>query len=168
VREGVFGVLGNHDCIEMIPDLEDAGVCMLVNDAYAIKRNRETIWLVGVDDPHYYKAHDFKASFKGIPKGAFSIFAAHSPEVYREAAQQLVRLYLCGHTHGGQIRLPFYNGPIITHSRAPRKIASGLWKYNGMYGYTTAGVGTSGVPLRFNCPGEVVLFTLKREEFKNQ
>ena len=167
-REGVFGVLGNHDCIEIIPDLEDAGICMLVNDAYSIERNRETIWLIGVDDPHYYKAHDFKAAFKEVPKGAFSIFVAHSPEVYREAAQYMVHLYLCGHTHGGQIRLPFYNGPIITHSRAPRKITSGLWKYNGMYGYTSAGVGTSGVPLRFNCPGEVVLLTLKREELKHQ
>lgn len=161
-KEGVFGVLGNHDCIEMIPDLEDAGICMLVNDAYPLIRKNETIWLVGVDDPHYYKAHDLKSAFKEVSTNAFSVFLAHSPEVYREAAQHMARLYLCGHTHGGQIRASFYDGPIITHSRAPRSIAGGLWKYKDMYGYTSSGVGTSGVPLRFNCPGEVVLFTLKK------
>ncbi len=161
-REGVFGVLGNHDCIEIIPDLEDAGICMLVNDAYPLRRNSETIWLVGVDDPHYYKSHDLRSAFKEVPKDGFSIFVAHSPEAYKEAAQRMVRLYLCGHTHGGQIRLPFYNRPIITHSRAPRTIASGLWQYGDMCGYTSSGVGTSGVPVRFNCPGEIVLLTLKK------
>ncbi|MCD4763711.1 MAG: CDP-archaeol synthase [Desulfobacterales bacterium] len=159
-KDGVFGVLGNHDCIEIIPDLEDAGICMLVNDAYPLKRNGETIWLVGVDDPHYYRTHDLKSAFNEVPKDAFNIFIAHSPEAYRDAAQHMARLYLCGHTHGGQIRLPFYDGPIITHSRAPRKMAGGLWKYKEMCGYTSSGVGTSGVPVRFNCPGEVVLFKL--------
>ncbi|MCJ7617460.1 MAG: CDP-archaeol synthase [Desulfobacterales bacterium] len=163
-KDGVFGVLGNHDCIEIIPDLEDAGIWMLVNDAYPLRRNSKTIWLVGVDDPHYYRAHDIKSAFNKVPKDAFNIFIAHSPEAYRDAAQHMASFYLCGHTHGGQVRLPFYNGPIITHSRAPRRIASGLWKYNGMYGYTSSGVGTSGVPVRFNCPGEVVLFTLKKSD----
>ncbi|MCK5507903.1 MAG: CDP-archaeol synthase [Desulfobacterales bacterium] len=162
-KDGVFGVPGNHDCIEIIPDLEDAGVWMLVNDAYPLKRNGETIWLVGVDDPHYYRAHDLNAAFKEVPENAFNIFAAHSPEAYKDAAQHMARLYLCGHTHGGQVRLPFYDGPIITHSRAPRKIASGLWKYKDMFGYTSSGVGASGVPVRFNCPGEIVLFTLKKK-----
>lgn len=160
--DGVFGVLGNHDCIEIIPDLEDAGICMLVNDAYPLKRNNETMWLVGVDDPHYYKSHDLRSAFKEVPKSDFSIFVAHSPEVYKEAAKHMPSLYLCGHTHGGQIRLPFYDSPIITHSRASRKTASGLWEYGDMRGYTSSGVGTSGVPLRFNCPGEIVLLTLKK------
>ena len=97
-------------------------------------------------------------------KSDFIIFVAHSPEAYKEAAKHMSSLYLCGHTHGGQIRLPFYDGPIITHSRAPRRTAGGLWKYGDMRGYTSSGVGTSGVPLRFNCPGEVVFLTLKKQD----
>ena len=161
-KDGVFGVLGNHDCIEAIPDFEDAGICMLVNDAHALERDGDTVWLVGVDDPHYYRTHDLKLAFSQVPEDAFKIFIAHSPEVYKEAAQHMARLYLCGHTHGGQVRVSFWDGPIITHSRAPRKTASGLWKHKDMYGYTSSGVGTSGVHVRFNCPGEIVLLTLKK------
>ncbi|MCF6289456.1 MAG: CDP-archaeol synthase [Desulfobacterales bacterium] len=161
-RHGILGVLGNHDCIEMVPDLEEAGILMLVNDSAAIERQGEKIWIIGIDDPHYYKVHDLGLAFKKVPGDGFKIFLAHSPEAYAEAIKFSPRLYLCGHTHGGQICLP--NGkPIFTHSRAPRFTAAGPWVYLEMSGYTSRGVGTSGIPLRFNCPGEISLITLKRQ-----
>ena len=158
---GIFGVLGNHDCIEMVPDLEEAGVRMLVNDAEPIEKKGETLWLVGIDDPHYYRTNDEEAAFRPVPAHAFTIFLAHSPEAYREAAARGARLYLCGHTHAGQIRLP-ERGPIYTNSRAPRLTAAGPWHWQGMTGYTSRGVGASSVPLRFNCPGEITLITLRK------
>jgi uncharacterized protein len=163
VPHGVFGVLGNHDCIEMVPDLEDAGLVMLINDSQAIEINGEQIWLVGIDDPHYYKVHDLQAAFQEVPAGSFAILLAHSSEAYVEAADRNVRLYLCGHTHGGQICTPA-GRPLFTHCRAPRRLVTGTWLFSGMQGYTSRGLGPSGVPLRFNCPGEITLITLKRGE----
>lgn len=160
-EHGAVGVLGNHDCIEMVPDLEDAGMMMLVNDSYDIEGNGRKIWIVGVDDPHYYKVHDVKKAFKGVPENSFVVFVAHSPEAYKDAALFNPHLYLCGHTHGGQIR--FANRePLFTHSSAPRYTAHGKWEHAGMVGYTSCGVGASGIPLRFNCPPEITLITLRK------
>jgi predicted MPP superfamily phosphohydrolase len=160
-RHGILGVLGNHDCIEMTPDFEEAGMIMLINDSWEIKQGGGQIRVVGVDDPHYYKMDDASQAYRGVPDNAFTIFLAHSPEAYKDAACFQARLYLCGHTHGGQICL-VKNRPIVTNSRAPRYTAAGAWEYQGMTGYTSRGVGASSVPLRFNCPGEICLITLRR------
>jgi predicted MPP superfamily phosphohydrolase len=162
-RLGLLGVLGNHDCLEMSPDLEEAGLIMLINESWPITRNGEQIWVVDVDDPHFYKTADADQAFRDVPARAFTIFLAHSPEAYKQAAQCRASLYLCGHTHGGQIRLP-KRGPILTNSRAPRFTASGSWQYRNMQGYTSRGVGPSGIPLRFNCPGEISLITLAKRD----
>lgn len=159
--DGIFGVLGNHDCIEMLPEFEAAGITMLVNEAQPIERAGTRLWLVGVDDPHYYKCHDLDLAFREVPSEAFKLFLAHSPEVFREAAAKGAQLYLCGHTHGGQICVPGF-GPVFTHSRAPRYTAAGPWRHQAMHGYTSRGAGASGIPLRFNCPGEVSLIELCR------
>lgn len=161
-RHGILGVLGNHDCIEMSPDFEEAGVFMLINDSWKITENGSHIWIAGVDDPHYYKVNDARMAFRNIPVKEFVIFMAHSPEAYMSAGQYNSQLYLCGHTHGGQICLPG-RGPIITNSRAPRYTAVGEWKYKKMIGYTSRGTAPSGIPLRFNCPGEITLITLRRK-----
>jgi len=160
-RHGILGVLGNHDCIEMTVDLEETGLIMLINDSWEISRSGESIWVVGVDDPHFYRVADTERAFRGIPDHGFKIFLAHSPEVYKAAADYRPRLYLCGHTHGGQICLPG-RAPILTNSRAPNFTVMGRWQYRGMTGYTSRGAGASGVPLRFNCPGEISLITLRR------
>lgn len=160
-RHGILGVLGNHDCIEMLPDLEEAGVTMLVNESWELTEGTERIQVVGVDDPHYYKTDDFSRAFRQVSTEDFTILLAHSPEAYMQASAYHANLYLCGHTHGGQICLsPLV--PILTNSRAPRFMATGQWDYGGMTGYTSRGAGSSGVPLRFNCPAEITLFTLHR------
>jgi predicted MPP superfamily phosphohydrolase len=143
----------------MAPDFEEAGLIMLINDSWPIDRNGERIWVVGVDDPHFYKMADTKQAFRDVPGQAFTIFLAHSPEAYKEAARCQAQLYLCGHTHGGQICLP-ERGPLLTNSKAPRFTAAGSWQHQKMTGYTSRGAGPSGIPLRFNCPGEISLITL--------
>jgi predicted MPP superfamily phosphohydrolase len=160
-RDGILGVLGNHDCVEIVGPLQKCGVCFLVNDALPIERNGDRIWIAGVDDPHYYKCHDLAQAFEDVPRGEFCIFVAHSNEVYKEAEAYGPKLYLCGHTHAGQIKLP-YVGPVFTHSSAPRRFCEGSWKYGNMAGYTSCGVGVSGVPVRFACSGEVLVIRLKR------
>ncbi len=162
-RDGVFGILGNHDCLDIVPDLEDAGICMLVNDSFPLERKGQRLWVVGVDDPHYYRCQDMEKAFRDVPADAFSILLAHSPEIVKDAPGYPISLCLCGHTHGGQIRLPGV-GPVFTHAKVPRRFASGLWKCGPVIGYTTTGAGSSGVPVRFNCPPEVVIVTLRKGE----
>jgi uncharacterized protein len=96
-----------------------------------------------------------------VPEKAFKIFLCHSPEMFKEAAENNMDLYLCGHTHAGQVQLPII-GPLFTHSRSPRAIAQGFWKVGSMQGYTSSGVGVSGVPVRFLTRGEMVALTLIR------
>jgi predicted MPP superfamily phosphohydrolase len=161
-RDGIYAVIGNHDCLEMLEPLHAIGIRFLLNESLAIERNGTRFWLVGVDDPHYYQAHDLDQAFEGVPREDFVVFMAHSPEVYTEAADMGADIYLCGHTHGGQIRLPGI-GAVFTHSRAPRRISSGSWTHNGMTGYTSVGVGVSGIPVRFGTRGEVLRLTLRKE-----
>ncbi|HKK34521.1 MAG TPA: metallophosphoesterase [Desulfomicrobiaceae bacterium] len=160
-RDGIAAVLGNHDCVEVLETFMKLGVVPLVNDSMEVARGADRIWLAGVDDPHSFKAHDPDMAFADIPAGAWTIFLGHSPEVYHEAWEHGAALYLAGHTHGGQVRLPG-RGPIFTHSRAPRAFAADRWEYRGMQGYTSSGVGVSGVPVRFNCPGEICIIILKK------
>jgi predicted MPP superfamily phosphohydrolase len=145
----------------MAPDFEESGLVMLINDSWQISRDGDHIWIAGVDDPHYYKVDDVRQALADVPPEDFKILLAHSPEAYALAAKYHTDLYLCGHTHGGQICLPG-GSPIFTNSRAPRFTAAGAWSFRRMTGYTSRGAGASGVPLRFNCPGEITLITLCR------
>ncbi len=160
-RQGIIAILGNHDCIEMVNWFESHNVRVLVNESFAIERQNERIYIVGVDDPHYFRCHDLDEAFKEVPKGSFSILLAHSPEVYREAEKKGTRLYLCGHTHAGQIQLPKI-GPLFTHSKTGRRFFYGKWRFRAMEGYTSSGVGASGIFTRFGTKGEIVKITLRR------
>jgi predicted MPP superfamily phosphohydrolase len=71
-------------------------------------------------------------------------------------------LYLCGHTHGGQICLPWI-GPPFLNARCRREYGSGEWRHNAMQGYTNRGIGTSTLPVRYNCPPEAAVITLRRK-----
>jgi uncharacterized protein len=160
-RDGIFGVLGNHDCPEIIDSLKELGAKFLINDSHVVDRDGQRIWIVGADDCHYFKAHDLEKAFHGLPRQAFSVLVSHSNELYKQALKYSPNLFLCGHTHGGQILIPPF-GPIFTHSKAPRRFCQGKWDYEGMPGYTSAGAGVSGVPVRFNSKGEVTVVTLRR------
>jgi uncharacterized protein len=70
-----------------------------------------------------------------------------------------VHLYLCGHVHAGQIRLPLI-GAILTNADCPRSYTQGDWQHHSMRGYTGAGVGCSFLPVRFNCPPEITVIEL--------
>jgi len=155
-----YGVLGNHDAIEMLPLLEADGLRLLMNERIDLGRSGETIYLLGVDDPHYYETDQLEKAMAGVPDDGFCILLAHSPEITRKAAWAGIDFYLCGHTHGGQICLP--GGlPLIANSRCPHDQCKGAWVYEQMHGYTSRGAGASSVDVRFNCPPEITLHTLR-------
>jgi len=158
-RYGIVGVLGNHDAAEKVPVLEQLGVTMLVNQSLPVQHGADTIWLVGLDDPHYYGCDDLPGALQAVPDATFKVLLVHTPELVAEAEAQGVDLYLCGHTHGGQICMPWW-GPVFSGARCSRDYIRGAWSHRRMQGYTSAGVGVSVVPMRFFCPPEIVVIEL--------
>ena len=157
----VYGVLGNHDTIRMVPALEEIGIRMLLNESVAIERRGERIHLGGIDDAHYYRVDNIEKAAPRLPEDEFSILLSHTPEIYRQAAHAEFDLLLSGHTHGGQLCLPGAI-PITLDAKLPRRLGSGLWKYHDMVGYTSVGAGSSILAVRLNCPPEIALHHLRR------
>jgi uncharacterized protein len=156
----VYGVLGNHDTVRMVPQIEQMGIRMLLNESVAVERGGERIHLAGIDDAHFYRVDNIEKAALAIPDDAFSILLSHTPEIYRQAAHANFNVMLSGHTHGGQICLP--GGiPIELNAVLPRHMGSGAWKHHSMLGYTSVGAGASVVAVRFNCFPEVTLHHLE-------
>jgi predicted MPP superfamily phosphohydrolase len=163
-KEGIIGILGNHDSWEMINPLERLGILMLINESVEIQRGDDSIWIVGVDDPHYYRCDDYSKANQGIPKDAFRFLLAHATSALLNLdSEHPANFCLCGHTHAGQICLPLI-GPVITHSKLKGKFVYGRWEHNNMKGYTTSGIGTSGVNVRYNTRPELVKIVLRSHE----
>jgi uncharacterized protein len=159
-KHGIFGILGNHDYAEIAFALEEMGVQMLVNEAVPVPETDGDMWLIGVDDPYDYGCDDLPGALSSVPPGSFKILLAHAPELYEEAADHDIDLYLCGHTHAGQIRLPLI-GSVRHNAKCPKAYSYGHWRHGSMQGYTSAGVGCSSLRVRFNCPPEIVLIELR-------
>jgi predicted MPP superfamily phosphohydrolase len=160
-KSRVFGILGNHDRFRMAEHLQKCGVEMLVNENVCIEKGGCIIYLCGVDDCHYYGADDIELAADGIDKRHFKIMLSHSPEKYMQAGDTGFSLFLAGHTHGGQVCLPG-GAAMVTCATVPRTILKGKWRYNGMAGYTSRGAGASSIAVRFFCPPEITVITLKK------
>lgn len=157
-REGVFGVLGNHDSAAMVVPMESLGIRVLLNETVSLTRGEDTVHITGLDDVHRFETQAAHAALNAAPEG-YGIALVHSPEVAYRAADRH-RLYLTGHTHGGQICLPSQR-PFATGLKRHRDLASGVWRHADMVGYTSRGIGACVIPFRTFCPGEAVLVTLK-------
>ena len=102
----VYGVLGNHDTIRMVPDLEGMGIRMLLNECVVTERGGHRIHLAGIDDAHFFRVDNIEKAADAVPHKDFSILLSHTPEIYRQAAHAGFDLLLSGHTHGGHSCLP--------------------------------------------------------------
>jgi len=160
---GVYAILGNHDEADMAAELVNLGARVLVNEAVEISEGGERLWLIGVDDPHFFACDDLDGALENVPEDAFQVLLAHSPEAFARAAAAGIDLYLCGHTHGGQIRLPAI-GPLRANAACPKPYCQGRWQHGPTQGHTSAGVGCSLLPVRYNCPPEIGLIELVRRQ----
>lgn len=160
--DGIYAVLGNHDCADMVPALEGLGAHFLINETATVNRGGAEIHYTGTDDVHHFYTDEAAHALRDAPAG-FKVALVHSAELAPIAAEQGFGLYLSGHTHGGQVCLPG-GRPIVTRMRGYRKYASGLWSCGDMTGYTSTGVGVASPTVRFNSRGEVVLMTLRRTD----
>lgn len=160
-KSRVFGILGNYDLYRTAEMLDGFGVEMLINEGVCLRNKSDRIYLAGMDDPSHYKADDIVLTDGDISDGEFKIMLCHSPSKYKESAEAGYSLYLTGDTHGGQICLPggfvIFSGPT-----SGRKIARGKWSYKGLIGYTSRGVGTSRIKMRYYCPPEITVITLRK------
>ncbi len=159
----IFGVLGNHDSLRDIPSLESMGIRMLLNESTLVTHHGAELLLAGIDDPNIFRTHNMGKALQTTAKPTLSVLLSHSPSIHREAAEHGVGIVLCGHTHGGQICLP--GGRIILRhiDRGPRHVQKGHWRDGDTQGWTSSGTGSCGVPVRINCPPEIVLHHLVAE-----
>ena len=160
--DGVYATLGNHDTHPAVELLESLGAQVLTNEHVTVRRGSDHITLTGIDDPHYYFTPQATHTLQQPAEG-FKIALVHSPELYQEAADNDYDLYLCGHTHGGQICLPS-GAPILKNLQKGHHLVRGLWQEGPMVGYTSAGCGVSGIPVRYFSRGEVTVFTLRSKQ----
>lgn len=157
----VYAVLGNHDFLEMVPELEKLGARVLLNEHVVFERGADHLYLAGIDDPHFYEADNFVKALDGVPPDAAKILLSHSAETYRQALACEIDLMLCGHTHGGQICYP-WGRPLLKNAKQPLRMYRGAWRCQRMQGYTTSGIGCSLVPVRLFAAPEIPVHVLMR------
>lgn len=157
----VYAVLGNHDSVRMVPELEKLDIRLLMNERVALTRGDGTLHLAGIDDAHFFGVGNIEKALGDCPQDDTIVLLSHTPEVYRLAAHAAVDLLLCGHTHGGQVCLPG-GYPILLDARIPRRLGRGPWRHHGLLGYTSPGAGASIVDVRLNCPPEITVHELRR------
>ncbi|MCD6090658.1 MAG: metallophosphoesterase family protein [Bacteroidales bacterium] len=158
---GPLAILGNHDTYLMANYEEESGMRLLINEKVELKRGEDKIIVSGTDDPFSFYTSACLMAF--TPEKAFKIAMVHTSELADIAAENDYNLYLCGHTHGGQICLPGGKA-LISHQTDGNKHVKGFWQLDKMIGYTSVGCGVSGVPLRFNCMPEITVFELVKEQ----
>jgi len=160
VRGPRLAVLGNHDPIAMADVLAREGFEVLINRSAVLEQGGDRLRVTGLDDVNSFYTEAAQRAL-GEHEDEFRIALIHSPEVADDADAAGYALYLCGHTHGGQICLPG-GRPVMTRLRRCHHAASGLWRQGDMIGYTNRGLGVAGLPLRFNSRGEAAVITLRR------
>lgn len=160
------GVMGNHDhwtdSERARNMLRQAGILELKNDVHRIQRNGENLYIAGLDDISEGK-QDLDLLQSRLPTGASAILLAHEPDYARVTSETgKFLLQLSGHSHGGQVVIPFVGAPVLP--RWGRRYPAGLYQLGQMYLYTCRGVGMTSPYVRFNCRPEIVVFTLRRPE----
>lgn len=161
---GKFAVLGNHDlrmdAKRITEVLEKSGFQVLVNENRKISRGEESIRIVGVDEM-FHGNPNLPLALQGVDQDEFALLLAHEPDFADFASKYAIDLQLSGHSHGGQIRIPFY-GSVFTPDLG-QKYSMGLYNFDGteFHVYTNRGIGTTLLPIRFNCRPEITVFVLE-------
>jgi uncharacterized protein len=163
VRDGSWAVLGNHDywadADGVVAALTSRGVRFVVNRNITIRRGDEKIYLIGIDEV-YRGRPDMVAAFADVPHDSARIGLSHHPDIIDLLGNRRLDLLLCGHTHGGQIRFPYF-GPVIVPSVHEGDYASGFFRERELLMYVSRGVGAI-PPVRILCRPELPIFTLRR------
>ncbi|CAD7848962.1 MAG: hypothetical protein [Olavius algarvensis Delta 4 endosymbiont] len=170
-----LAVLGNHDQWDgldtekrLVAELEKVGIQFLRNTSTPVVRGQETIHIAGIDDVWF--SHDLPGSLRDIPIEQFKILLSHSPDIMTDINKKMgIDLTICGHTHGGQLAIPYLTHHFMPIDN-PARYMAGLVKEDHGYTYVNRGIGTLVFPFRLGAPPEITrfrLFTAKNHPARN-
>ena len=154
-KYGTYTVLGNHDYFKdgktIKKELNKNGITVLENRCKKVRIDGKLVYIAGIED--------LTTAFPNVERalqnaGKPVILLSHQPDIFPEIPKDRVNLTLSGHTHGGQVVIPFI-GPIIVPSKYGKKYASGSFEEDGKKMIVTKGIGTSILPIRLNCMPEI-------------
>jgi hypothetical protein len=172
----LFIIFGNWDYWaldykvgEFKTQLEAAGAKVLVDDSAEVVSGGEKLNILGVKDPYTSGElkNDIERAGKDIAEGDKNcrILLAHSPNIINEAVGKNIDLVLVGHTHGGQVYIPFLTRYIVPMKRAAGQgFIKGLYNVDKTQMYVNEGIGISVLPFRFLVPPEVTVFIIKKNQ----
>jgi len=159
---GLFACLGNHDADtdpgRIFNVLQSHNIKVLRNHSVPLEREGKRLWLAGVDDVIEGYA-DLDITLQKVPTDEAVVLMAHEPDFATHVAKYRVDLQLSGHSHGGQVRIPFIGAPVLP--KLGVRFPKGLYQIGSLTLYTNVGIGTVNLPVRFDCPPEITLITLK-------
>jgi len=161
---GVYAVLGNHDYHHqaesfVLDGLDAYGLTVLVDEQMRVKVREQEVVLVGLND--WWNAPDLDVALEGVVESDTVILLEHNPDVLLDDRSRMADLVVAGHTHGGQIRLPFL-GPVPSiPTELGQKFDQGLFLFDQTQLFITSGVGESGPRARLFNPPEIVVLTLQ-------
>lgn len=162
-RDGAVAVMGNHDYFgdgeRLAALLAERGVTVLRNEARVLSRGGDALALAGVDDTWTRRA-DVDRALDGCAGVRPVIALAHDPRLFTELARGGAALVLSGHTHWGQLALPFF-ADRVNLSRLSYRYHAGLYRQDGSVLYVSPGLGTTGPPVRIGAPPEITVFRLR-------
>jgi predicted MPP superfamily phosphohydrolase len=162
---GVWTILGNHDWWyngkKVRAAFENNGIRVLDNEVAEVNWRGNSFWLAGLADL-WTRPQRIDETVAEVPQGAPVIALTHNPDIFPRVPQS-VPLLLAGHTHGGQVNIPFIGTPVVP-SRLGQRYAAGHVFESGHHLFVTTGIGTSIIPVRFRVPPEIVLLTINSKE----
>lgn len=159
---GKFAVRGNVDIL-FLPKtniFDNTGFQELDGNSVKLQKDGETLCISGLNCEHPEKLGNLTGTF---PENSFSIFLCHYSDFVRDLQHSNVDLYLCGHTHGGQVALPFY-GALITLSKFGKKYEAGMYTVGNTVLYVNRGIGMAAgfnPKVRFLARPEITIFEIK-------
>lgn len=164
---GKFWIYGNHDHggygTEKIFDvMKQGGFQLLQNQNTIIENGSQSITLAGVDDVMLGQP-DIDRTLSSVPEGSFTLLMVHEPDVALEFQHHPVDVQLSGHSHGGQVQVPFF-GYLITPPFAEHFVEGHYVLEEGLQLYVSRGIGTTRLPYRFLCRPEMSVFQLKTND----
>jgi predicted MPP superfamily phosphohydrolase len=162
-KDGVYVIMGNHDYFgegePLVSLLRARDVRVLRNEGLVLERDGARLFLAGIDDT-WTKRADLDAALEHRPEGVPTVLLAHDPERFGEAAERKVDVVLSGHTHGGQVALPFF-GRVVNASKLAHEFHIGLYERGDSTLYVSGGLGTTGPPVRIGVAPSIALIRLR-------
>lgn len=160
---GVYAILGNHDYLygagQIRKMINSTNIKLLENSNAKVDTPKGSFYISGIADP-LSADYSYSQALKGIGKNSPVIFLSHTPDVFREIPSE-ASIAFSGHTHGGQVKLPFI-GALFSNTFAKVKLIEGEYRNGPKTIFVTRGLGTSRLPVRFLCTPVISLITLSK------